>query len=358
MTRHVLFQRRVTGLKLFHTLQKSLPRDALNTFEGVYLVVRAACQVEPLLNIMVFGESTINDAVAIALFRASNNPDVDLNLYHVCMNMAWLLVGSSCAGLIVGWLLQKLLQCCHMHNTSHGVTVINMTCYFVYALAEHLHLSGIIASLFCGILMSNLLKTVVEPAMFEKASFTLKQNAVVADMTVFMFVGVAVWLLGSFSAIPTAILVGIFCLFARAAAVFPLGVFVNCIKRRSGRRMSLPQAASDVVMCVVVPFVLVVVCMAFVMRFSVLDAMVWGLVWVRCDALLVACVTGGLVCSCVCFLVERFVCLDVFKKLQLLHSWSVRGLLSGSLSLSASVPVILHVHFTLAQHIPVYRHSV
>jgi len=64
----------------------------------------------------------------------------------------------------------------------------------------------------------------------------------VADMTVFMFVGVAVWLLGSFSAIPTAILVGIFCLFARAAAVFPLGVFVNCIKRRSGRRMSLPQA--------------------------------------------------------------------------------------------------------------------
>merc|ERR1719473_1431876 len=61
--------------------------------------------VEPLLNIMVFGESTINDAVAIVLFNVINEDWHDLDYLNAAWRICVLLFGSMGFGMLVSTVL-------------------------------------------------------------------------------------------------------------------------------------------------------------------------------------------------------------------------------------------------------------
>ncbi|CAK9085375.1 Sodium/hydrogen exchanger 8 (Na(+)/H(+) exchanger 8) (NHE-8) (Solute carrier family 9 member 8) [Durusdinium trenchii] len=159
------------------------------------LATYAHLQVDPLLNICVFGESVVNDAVAIVLFRVLNT--------GIASQTSLLLFGSVGLGVLLGFMLMSLGQRCGMS----GIITVLFGAMFASAFAKYQFSSEV--TMFCA--------------------FTLKQAATLADMVVFLMVGItAVYC--DVEGLVLGLLVCAFCLVGRAAAVFPLALLTNLCK--------------------------------------------------------------------------------------------------------------------------------
>ncbi|CAK0851424.1 unnamed protein product, partial [Prorocentrum cordatum] len=231
------------------------------------LATYSSLQVEPLLNIMVFGESVINDAVAIVLFHVLNDnqifgepepmdeahaDDASQHIYDQLVHIhqaeaktkTFQSISIGLASAVLELLFGSILLGCVLAITyvfvfrvfkmRESVTIqimfIVVSCFLTYALAESIHMSGIIAVLFCAITMGIYARPHLTIEGAALASFVLKQAGMLADMAVFLFVGAAVTMIDT-KGMLFSIIVMAACLVGRAMAVYPLGALVNCIKR-------------------------------------------------------------------------------------------------------------------------------
>jgi len=211
------------------------------------LATYSKLKVAPLLNIMVFGEATINDAVAIVLFKVFNSdesmldPVTGADLYFGPQMLGNILsgilkgfFGSLFLGVGLGFCYTLIARACDMAQNKKGqILVIFVSCYLTYALAESIHLSGIIAEIFCSIVMAVYMKPHLSLEGSSLASFFVTQIATLADCAVFLLVGVSVaqltikgWSFGLWTML--------FCLIARACSVFPIAYIVNGLKAARG----------------------------------------------------------------------------------------------------------------------------
>jgi len=225
------------------------------------LATYAHLNVEPLLSIMVMGESIINDAVAIVLFDVLNEPPVDyfrdksvLDLSQdISLGVLKLLFGSVGLGLGLGFIYILILRHAHMsHSPALEILFIFFSCFFSYALAEHVvGMSGIITVLFNGMFMGSYSMPHLTLEGKLLCSFLLKQMASLADMSVFLFVGIGL-VYSTSNGLYFGCFVMVFCLIGRALAVGPLGVLTNCIKKRTentlDRERRLPLTARHLFM--------------------------------------------------------------------------------------------------------------
>jgi sodium/hydrogen exchanger 8 len=204
-------------------------------------------KVHPLLNIMVFGESTINDAVAIVLFKVFNsNEFMGDPATGSELSFSWTLIGSITKGIakgffgslifgvFLGMVYTFIARAANMkENKKAQILIIFVSCYLTYALAETVGLSGIIAETFCSLVMAVYMRPHLSSEGCVLTSFFVKQIATLADSAVFLLVGVSVvqlsahgWKLG--------ILVVLFCLIARATSTYPIAFTVNALKAMRG----------------------------------------------------------------------------------------------------------------------------
>ncbi|CAJ1335681.1 unnamed protein product [Effrenium voratum] len=194
-------------------------------------------QVDPLLNILVFGESVVNDAVAIVLFRVLNTGDVfaDLSVEAVSGRIAsqtmLLLFGSVGLGLAMGFMLMLIVRMFRLtHSTSNCVLFMFLSSFFIYSFAERVcGLSGIITVLFGAMFASGFARYQFPPEASMFCAFALKQGASLADMVVFLFVGITA-VYANLTGLVLGLLVSAFCLLGRAAAVLPLALLTNGCK--------------------------------------------------------------------------------------------------------------------------------
>lgn len=192
-----------------------------------------ALNVDPILNMLVFGESILNDAIAIVLTTAaleSNNPlmgtgeAVILGIQNFCL----MFFASAGIGVIFALISALLLKHVDLRkNPSLEFAMMLVFTYAPYVLAEGIHLSGIMAILFCGIVMSHYthfnLSTVTQITMQQ----TLRTLAFIAETCVFAYLGLALF---SFKhRVEPALIVWsiILCLLGRACNIFPLAILVN-----------------------------------------------------------------------------------------------------------------------------------
>lgn len=192
-----------------------------------------ALNVDPILNMLVFGESILNDAIAIVLTNAaleSNNPNMNtgeaivLGIERFCL----MFFASALLGVVFALVSALLLKHVDLRkNPSLEFGMMLVFTYAPYVLAEGIHLSGIMAILFCGIVMSHYthfnLSTVTQITMQQ----TLRTLAFIAETCVFAYLGLALF---SFKhrAEPALIVWSIvLCLFGRACNIFPLAILVN-----------------------------------------------------------------------------------------------------------------------------------
>ncbi|KAK9306748.1 hypothetical protein QLX08_002655 [Tetragonisca angustula] len=191
-----------------------------------------ALEVDPVLNMLVFGESILNDAISIVLTTSvleSNNATTTSEAIILGLNRFCLMFFAS-AGIGVVFALISALLLKHVDlrkNPSLEFGLMLVFTYAPYVLAEGIQLSGIMAILFNGIVMSHYthfnLSTVTQITMQQ----TMRTLAFIAETCVFAYLGLALF---SFRhRVEPALIIWsiILCLIGRAANIFPLAFLVN-----------------------------------------------------------------------------------------------------------------------------------
>lgn len=200
------------------------------------LAIFHALDVDPILNMLVFGESILNDAVSIVLATTvleSASPAMaslstgQLVFYGV---QRFFLVFFASAGIGVAFALAAALLLKYVDLRKNPSIEFGMMLVFIYApygLAEGIHLSGIMAILFNGVVMSHYthfnLSSVTQITMQQ----TLRTLSLICETSVFAYLGLAIF---SYRLIikPSLIIWSIvLCLLGRAANIYPLSFLLN-----------------------------------------------------------------------------------------------------------------------------------
>ncbi|XP_077286635.1 na[+]/H[+] hydrogen exchanger 1 [Arctopsyche grandis] len=192
-----------------------------------------ALDVDPVLNMLVFGESILNDAIAIVLTTAvldSNDPMMSTGdaILSAINRFCLMFFASAGIGLVFALISALLLKHVDLRkNPSLEFGMMLVFTYAPYVLAEGMHLSGIMAILFCGIVMSHYthfnLSTVTQITMQQ----TMRTLAFIAETCVFAYLGLAIF---SFRhRVEPALVIWslVLCLLGRACNIFPLAFLVN-----------------------------------------------------------------------------------------------------------------------------------
>lgn len=196
------------------------------------LATFGAMNVDPLLYILVFGESQINDAVAITLFESinENESDKSLTLGRIIVKIFALLFGSLGLGIALALVLILVMRFTRLGRSAHNAILFLAGSPFIcYTLAEQVGMSGIITVLFASIMIGGYAPTHLSAEATTLTSFFLKQLASVGDTVVFVCCGVQAVQYHK-EGFVMSLWIMVACLLGRAAAVFPMSFLSNGIK--------------------------------------------------------------------------------------------------------------------------------
>lgn len=225
-----------------------------------------ALNVDPVLNMLVFGESILNDAVSIVLtntaegfFSRSDNSVVTgwetfLQALGYFLKMFF---GSAALGTLTGLISALFLKHFDLRKTpslEFGMMII--FAYLPYGLAEGIKLSGIMSILFAGIVMSHYTHHNLSPVTQILMQQTLRTVAFMCETCVFAFLGLSIFSFPHKFEISFVIWCIILVLLGRAVNIFPLSFLLNFFRDHkitpkmmfimwfSGLRGAIPYALS------------------------------------------------------------------------------------------------------------------
>lgn len=197
------------------------------------LAIFNALEIDPVLYMLVFGESILNDAVAIVLTNTIINLSVTpLGFFslvgYIIVKFCLMFFASAFIGCVFGLLSALLFKYIDLRKTpSLEIAFMFIFMYSPYVFAEAIKMSGIMAILFSGIVMSHYthlnlssVSRITVQQIFRTLSFT-------AETCVFAYLGMAIF---SFQHIfkPTLVISSIvMCLASRACNIFPLSFVLN-----------------------------------------------------------------------------------------------------------------------------------
>lgn len=193
-----------------------------------------ALDIDPVLNMLVFGESILNDAISIVLTKTvmdsslASSTSVGDAIVSALSKFCMMFFASAGIGVIFALMSALLLK--HVDLRKHPSLEFGMMLAFTYApyvLAEGIHLSGIMSILFSGIVMSHYthfnLSTVTQITMQQ----TMRTLAFIAETCVFGYLGLAIFSFQHQVELSLVIWSLILCLLGRACNIFPLAWMVN-----------------------------------------------------------------------------------------------------------------------------------
>ena len=199
------------------------------------LAIFQALDIDPVLNMLVFGESILNDAVAIGNYiyiylPHGNNIRVlicrkqislqRLNLFNLVLTTTVvesqqlmeagmsniqqlghgiyrffvIFLGSAAIGSITGLISSLVLKHIDLYfNPSLEFGLLLCFVYLPYALAEGIHLSGIMSILFCGIVMSQYTHYNLSPVTQITMQQTMRTLSFVCESMVFAYLGIGIF---------------------------------------------------------------------------------------------------------------------------------------------------------------------
>ncbi|KAL3155429.1 hypothetical protein ABBQ38_010986 [Trebouxia sp. C0009 RCD-2024] len=217
------------------------------------LSIFADMDVPPVLYNVVFGESVLNDATAIVLFRTLEEFYETPLSWGTVPLMFWrffvIATGSIVIGLTVAYgcaFILKRFQLSPGADTRQGgpafnetiyeIALVVMSAYLAYLLSETLALSGIVTLFFTGICHAHYTYYSVS----KEAAITLKRlfefAAFLSEMFVFAYLGLQVGNIRKGMDVGL-LLTGVpLVLLSRAVNIYPLAYLVN-----KGRRLPLPR---------------------------------------------------------------------------------------------------------------------
>jgi solute carrier family 9 (sodium/hydrogen exchanger), member 8 len=222
--------------------------SAVDPVATLSIMGNADLQVNPLLYSLVFGESVLNDAVAVVLFKTFHkyySPDGpewrEAEIPAACMAFVSVTGLSIIVGVILGLLASFMYK--HTELSDHPkleTSLLFCFCYLCYSTAEAMNLSGIMAIFFQGIILSHYNSYNLSPAAHVASEQIFSTLATVAETTVFLYMGMGVFT-GRFANwdILFSVLALSFCMLGRLLNIFPLSVVANLCRNKRENKITL-----------------------------------------------------------------------------------------------------------------------
>ena len=201
------------------------------------LGVLQAKRVDPHLFSLVFGESALNDAVALVLFRSFSNMLVTGvggettlvdTLGGILVDLLYQAAGSPALGILFAFLIALLFKYVDLRETTTlELSLFIILMYFPFVLAEEINLSGIVSIFFAGLSARRYIEPNVSDETKRNAEVIFHLISYLAETCIFLELGLSTFgLSGSFrwGFIACAFVAT---LFGRAMSVYPISILFN-----------------------------------------------------------------------------------------------------------------------------------
>jgi len=215
--------------------------SAVDTVATLSILGNPELHCDPLLYSLVFGESVLNDAVAIVLFKTfqgffdSGQEFSSTTIPIILINFSAISLGSVFVGVTIGLICSYLCKHTEMYKyPEYEISMLFLFAYGSYSFSEALKLSGIMSLFFCGLVMSHYNSYNLSATSQVTAHYIFKSLAVLSEFFVFLFIGMGIftgkfkhWNLFFF------VLCIVFCLIGRFFNTFPLSFVANLGRHKS-----------------------------------------------------------------------------------------------------------------------------
>lgn len=225
--------------------------SAVDPVATLSIMGNADLRCDPLLYSLVFGESVLNDAIAISLFKVFakyydptgpkwSEAEIPSALMTFCsVSFLSILLGVA-LGLAASFLFKHTDLC---EYPKLETSLLLSFCYLCYATGESIGLSGIMALFFHGVTLSHYNSYNLSSTAHVAAEHIFSTLSTIAETAVFLYMGMGVFT-GRFENydITFSILAVAFCFLARLLNIFPLSLIANCC-RKGRQRITMPMQA-------------------------------------------------------------------------------------------------------------------
>eukprot|EP00188_Purpureofilum_apyrenoidigerum_P002743 Plantae.Rhodophyta-Purpureofilum_apyrenoidigerum.ctg28036.p1 GENE.Plantae.Rhodophyta-Purpureofilum_apyrenoidigerum.ctg28036~~Plantae.Rhodophyta-Purpureofilum_apyrenoidigerum.ctg28036.p1 ORF type:complete len:583 (-),score=97.74 Plantae.Rhodophyta-Purpureofilum_apyrenoidigerum.ctg28036:63-1811(-) len=194
------------------------------------LAIFNALKVNRQLHYLVFGESVVNDAVAIVLYHTfaqmigQNRP-----LWYVpIVNFVYIFAGSVAIGALTSFVTAIVLK--HLDLHKHPTLELGfylLMAYLPYFLCEGFGMSGIMGILTGGILLAHYAHGNLSQITQVSSNQCFKSVGYLAETFVFVYLGTALSTFNHSWDGSTVLFAIVLTLLSRAANIFPLSLLVN-----------------------------------------------------------------------------------------------------------------------------------
>ena len=218
--------------------------SAVDPVATLSIMGNADLRCDPLLYSLVFGESVLNDAIAISLFKVfavyydPAGPDWnEANIPAALVSFSVVTVLSIGVGVGLGLAASAVYKHTELSLYPNLETSLLFSfCYLCYATGESLGLSGIMALFFQGMVLSHYNSYNLSSTAQVASEQIFSTLATITEAVVFLYMGMGVFT-GRFSNYDPlfSFLALVFCLLGRALNIFPLSWVANLCRSRSSQ---------------------------------------------------------------------------------------------------------------------------
>ncbi|KAK6342055.1 monovalent cation:H+ antiporter, CPA1 (nhx1) [Orbilia blumenaviensis] len=213
-------------------------------------------KVDPKLYTIIFGESILNDAVAIVMFETAQafheeSAAAKVNPFSFIKGVGWffmIFLFSLLIGIMVGVGTALLLKYTYVRRFPKIETCcILLVAYGTYLFSTGIHASGIVSLLFCGITLKHYAYYNMSRRTQLATKYLFQALAQLAENFVFIYLGISLFTESNLVWNPLFIIVtSVGICAARWVAVFPLSKGINWVIRyRASRRGRNSSAVPD-----------------------------------------------------------------------------------------------------------------
>ncbi|KAJ3024064.1 Sodium/hydrogen exchanger 8 [Thoreauomyces humboldtii] len=170
----------------------------ISSTDPVTVLSLLPANVDRRLYMIIFGESALNDAVSIILYRfftglADPYMRLGVGTFIVAgLASAGVFLGSAVVGVVFGLSLAKITKHVKVDQHEAGTYEMTMVLIFAYAsylLADLLALTGIISVFFCGITMAHYAYNNLSPSTAKSLKSTLRMIGFMCECFIFLYLG-------------------------------------------------------------------------------------------------------------------------------------------------------------------------
>ncbi|KAL0473097.1 sodium/hydrogen exchanger 3 [Neurospora intermedia] len=216
------------------------------------LAIFNSFKVDPQLYTVIFGESILNDAIAIVIFESAQHADGNgqrigvVSIIHGIWYFLKEFFGSLAIGSVVGILAAVLLKFTYLRRYPKMEScMIVLIAYSTYFFSQAIQMSGIVSLLFCGITLKHYAYFNMSRRTQLTTKFFFQVLAQLSENFIFIYLGLSLFTEKRLEYQPLVIIITVLSVCAaRWLAVFPLSRLINWFIRFRARRHG--REAADV----------------------------------------------------------------------------------------------------------------